>query len=185
MMSNIIHLLLAVTKIFIYYRCQFFEVRIPKLLAKFVDVASSSGGLNRNLHFKGYSACSNVMPVGSSSTVPVIAPETDLVVSPSFAINLNRNCDAVVGETGPLEEVAFTTPSSPAMVPVFGEVGVPDGVEDALHDDDDDVEPATIADDSDDETPWTTPAVCGGAFSSGINQYPPHFFSLDLDAMAP
>ncbi|RYQ95719.1 hypothetical protein Ahy_B08g091065 [Arachis hypogaea] len=126
------------------------------------------------------------MPVGSSSAVSVIAPEPGLVVSLSFAINLNRNCDTVVGETGPLEEVAFTTPSSPAMVPFFGEVEVPDGVEDAFHDnDDDDVEPATIADDSDNETPWTTPVVGRGTFSSGINQNPPHFFALDLDAMAP
>ncbi|RYR38564.1 hypothetical protein Ahy_A09g043616 [Arachis hypogaea] len=42
--------------------------------------------------------CSSTMPVGSSSTVPVIAPEPDLVASPSFAVNLNRSCNALVGE---------------------------------------------------------------------------------------
>ncbi|XP_016178434.1 uncharacterized protein LOC107620842 [Arachis ipaensis] len=143
-------------------------MRTLELLAKLVDVASSSGGSNRNPHSTGHPACISAMPVGSSSAVPVIPHEPDLVASPSFVVNLNCSCDEVVGEAGPLGAVAFVTPGSPAMVSVFGEVGPPDWVEDALprksflitlHDDDDDVEPATIADDSDDETPQTTPAV--------------------------
>ncbi|RYQ85149.1 hypothetical protein Ahy_B10g104650 [Arachis hypogaea] len=135
-------------QVLFHCRRQFPEVRTPELLAKLVDVASSSGGSNRNLHSTGHLANSSAMPVGSSSIVPVIAPEPDLVASPSFAVNLNCSCDALVGEAGPLGEGAFTAPSSPPFVPVFREVGAPDGVEDALHDDDDDddddddVEPA-------------------------------------------
>ncbi|XP_016192843.1 uncharacterized protein LOC107633755 [Arachis ipaensis] len=100
--------------------------------------------------------------------------EPDLVASPSFAVNLNRSCDALVGEAGPLGDGDFAAPSSPPCVPVFGVVGAPDGVEDALQDDDDDddVEPATIADDSEEETPRTTLPVGGRASSSGTNQYP-------------
>ncbi|XP_057720025.1 uncharacterized protein LOC130934476 [Arachis stenosperma] len=107
-------------QVLFHYRRQFPKVRTPKLLAKLVDVVSSSEG---------------------------------------------------VGEAGPLGEVAIAMPHSPTIVSVFGEVGVPDGVEDALHDDDDnDVEPATIADDSDDETPRMTPVVGGGASSSDIEE---------------
>ncbi|RYR72220.1 hypothetical protein Ahy_A02g006426 [Arachis hypogaea] len=139
---------------------------------------------NRNMQSTKHVASSSALPVGSSSTVPVIAPEPDLVVSPSFSVTLNRSCDALVGEAGPLGDGDFAVPNSPPCVPVFEEVGAPKGVEDALQDDDDDddVEPATIAaDDSEEETPRTTPPVAGGAFSS----VPPHFSALDLDAMAP
>ncbi|XP_015939544.1 uncharacterized protein LOC107465078 [Arachis duranensis] len=167
---------------------QFPEVRTSELLAKLVDVASSSGGSNRNMHSIGHVASSSAMHVGLSSVVPVIAPEPDLVASPSFAVNLNRSCDALVGEAGPLGDGDFAAHSSLPCVPVFGEVGALEGVEDALQDDDDyDVEPTTIAaDDSKEETPRTTPPVDRGASSLGTNQYPlPHFLALDLDAMAP
>ncbi|RYQ90226.1 hypothetical protein Ahy_B09g096440 isoform A [Arachis hypogaea] len=121
---------------------------------------------------------SSALPVRSSSAVPVLAPELDLVASPSFAVNLNQSCDALVGEARPLEDGDFTARSSPPCVPVIGEVAAPERVEDALQDDDDDddVESATIAvDDSNEETPRTTPPVGGGVSSS----------ALDLDAMAP
>ncbi|RYR25045.1 hypothetical protein Ahy_B02g058681 [Arachis hypogaea] len=110
---------------------------------------------NQNPQSSGHPGFSSSMPVGASSVAPVIASEAVLVASLSFAFNLNCSGDAGVGETGPLGEVAFATPDSPATVLVFGEVGVPDGVEDALHDDDDDdddVEFATIADDTYQET---------------------------------
>ncbi|RYR18530.1 hypothetical protein Ahy_B03g063159 [Arachis hypogaea] len=61
----------------------------------------------------------------------------------------------------------------------------PAGMVDALLDDvdDDDVEPDLIADDSGDEIAGSNPAGAGGGSSSGTQQYPPHFLSLDLDAM--
>ncbi|XP_057756179.1 uncharacterized protein LOC130975393 [Arachis stenosperma] len=62
---------------------------------------------------------------------------------------------------------------------------VPTGVGDGLLDDpeDDDVEPDMIADDSGDVVGASEPAGAGGGSSSGTQQYPPHFSSLDLDAM--
>ncbi|RYQ97051.1 hypothetical protein Ahy_B08g093036 [Arachis hypogaea] len=124
----------------VLFRCHrhFFEVRTPELLAKLVDVVCSSGGSNRNPQSSGYLACSSSIPVGASSAVLVIVPDVVLVAFLSFAANLNRSGDARIGETGSLGEVAIVTPDTPIMVPVFGEGGVPDGIEDALHDDDDD-----------------------------------------------
>nr|XP_029153478.1 uncharacterized protein LOC114927594 [Arachis hypogaea] len=81
----------------------FSEVRTPELLVKLVDVLRA-----------------------------VIAPKPDFVASLSFIVNLNRSGDVVVGKAGPLGEVAFATPDSPVMVPIFREVGVLDRVEDAL-----------------------------------------------------
>ncbi|XP_015940979.1 uncharacterized protein LOC107466518 [Arachis duranensis] len=59
------------------------------------------------------------------------------------------------------------------------------GLGDALLDDqdDDDVEPDIIADDSGDDIGPSEPAGVGGGSSFGTQQYPPHFSSLDLDAM--
>ncbi|XP_020983956.1 uncharacterized protein LOC110274227 [Arachis duranensis] len=171
-------------QVLFHCRRRFPKVRTPELLAKLVDVVSSSGDSNRNPYSAEHPTYTSSMHVGSSSVVPVIAPEADLVASPSFVVNLNHSDDPGVGEAGLFGEVAIMTTDSLAMVPVFIVVGVPDGVEDAVHDDDDDVEPATIADDSDDETPWTTPPEDGGASSSGTNQYSPHFSALDLDAIA-
>ncbi|XP_016165415.1 uncharacterized protein LOC107608035 [Arachis ipaensis] len=117
------------------------------------------------------SSCSSSIPVRASSAVPVITPEAGLVASPSFAFNLNRGGDPGFGEIGLLGEEAFATLGPAATVPLVGVIGVPDGVEDALHDDDDDVESATIADDSDDDTPRPTSAVGGGASSSVGQQF--------------
>ncbi|XP_015970801.1 uncharacterized protein LOC107494262 [Arachis duranensis] len=61
----------------------------------------------------------------------------------------------------------------------------PAGVGDGLFDDpdDDDVEPDFIADESGDDVGTTVPTRAIGGSSSGTQQYPPHFSSLDLDAM--
>ncbi|RYR43676.1 hypothetical protein Ahy_A08g040072 isoform A [Arachis hypogaea] len=137
-------------------RPQIFEVRTPELLAKLVDVVCSSGGSNRNPQSSGYPACSSSIPIGASSAVLMIVPEAVLVTFLSFTANLNRSGDARIDETRSLEEVAIVMLDTPIMVPIFGEGGVPDGIEDALHDDDDDVEPTTIAYDSDDHIARTT-----------------------------
>ena len=50
-------------------------------------------------------------------------------------------------------------------------------------DDVDDVEPYIISDDSSDDIAASNPAGAGTTSSSGTHQYPPHFSSLDLDAM--
>ncbi|XP_016207225.1 uncharacterized protein LOC107647682 [Arachis ipaensis] len=61
----------------------------------------------------------------------------------------------------------------------------PADVGDGLFDDpdDNDVEPDLIADDSGDDLGASDPRGAAGGSSSGTQQYPPHFSSLDLDAM--
>ncbi|XP_057722602.1 uncharacterized protein LOC130936534 [Arachis stenosperma] len=140
-------------------RRQFPEVRTPKLLAKFVDVVSSSGGSNRNLQALATVACYSSRPVSASSSVPVIVPQEMVVASLSFAADLNSSGDR--------------------------EGGTPDGIDDVLPDDDDadDVEPDIIADDSGDDKAANNPTRVGGASSSGTQQYHLYFLYLDLDVM--
>ncbi|XP_057758613.1 uncharacterized protein LOC130979242 [Arachis stenosperma] len=104
-------------------------------------------------------ACSNSRPIGTSSSLPVIQPKVALVASSSFAVDLNRTRDGEVGNTGPFGDVAIG--------------GAPDGVEDAFYDeDDDDMDPTTIADDSNDELARSTSVGSDGAASSETPQYP-------------
>ncbi|RYR09768.1 hypothetical protein Ahy_B05g078172 isoform B [Arachis hypogaea] len=142
-------------QVLFHCRRQFPKVRTPELLAKLVDVVSSSGGSNWNTHTIGTVADSSSRPVGTSSSVPVNEHANEPVASPSFAVDLNYSC------------------------------GAPAGVGDALldDDDDDDVKPDLIADDSGNEIAVSNPVGAGGDSSSGTQQYRPHFSSLDLDAM--
>ncbi|XP_016173325.1 uncharacterized protein LOC107615811 [Arachis ipaensis] len=152
-------------------RRQFLEVRTPELLAKLVDVVSSSGGSNRNTTDVATVAGSSSRAAVASTSIPVYEPAVQLVASLSFAVDLN---DGVGDEVGSFDIM----PNALHGVPP---VGVGDGV---LGDaDDDDVEPDTIEDDSGDEVGASGPALAGGGSSSGTQQYPPHFSSLDLDAM--
>ncbi|XP_016195725.1 uncharacterized protein LOC107636747 [Arachis ipaensis] len=151
----------------------FSEVRTPELLAKLVDVFSSSGGSNQNTQTLATTTCSSSRPVGGSSSVPVIAPQKMVVASPSFAVDLNRSGDREVGIID--------------RTPVSLQRWTPDSIDDILPDDDDvdDVEPDIIADDSGDDIAASNSARAGRASSSGTQQYPPHFLSLDLDVMKP
>ncbi|RYR53595.1 hypothetical protein Ahy_A06g028781 [Arachis hypogaea] len=71
------------------------------------------------------------------------------------------------------------------MVPTSLQCAAPAGLGDALLDDidDDDVEPDIIADDSSDEMAASNPAGTKGGYSSGTQQYPLHFSSLDLNCV--
>ncbi|XP_020989749.2 uncharacterized protein LOC107471055 [Arachis duranensis] len=142
-------------QVMFHCRRQFPEVRTPELLAKLVDVVSSSGGSNRNTTTLATVAGSSSRPAVASSSVPAYEPPVQPVASPSFAVDLNGSCAA------------------------------PAGVGDEFLDDpeDDDVESDMIADDSGDDVGASEPAGAGGGSSSGTQQYPPYFFSLDLDAM--
>ncbi|RYR29273.1 hypothetical protein Ahy_B01g053640 [Arachis hypogaea] len=150
---------------------QFPEVRTPELLAKLVDVVSSSGGSNRNTPTLAKVAGSSSRPAGASSSVPVYEPPIQPVASPSFAVDLNGSVGVEVGIGD--------------FVPTSLQCALPAGVRDGLLDDpkDDDVEPDMIADDSGDDVGASEPAGVGGGSSSGTQQYPPHFSSLDLDAI--
>ncbi|RYR76956.1 hypothetical protein Ahy_A01g001452 [Arachis hypogaea] len=70
-------------------RRQFPEVRTPELLARLVDVVSSSGGSNRNTNTIANAAGSSSRPAVASSSVPVYEPVVQHVASPSFAVDLN------------------------------------------------------------------------------------------------
>ncbi|XP_016185232.1 uncharacterized protein LOC107626856 [Arachis ipaensis] len=158
-------------EVLFHCRRQFPEVRTPELLAKLVDVVSSSGGSNQNSQPVPTAACSTSRPSGASSSMHAIAPEAMLVASPSFAADLNRSGDGEVGivDTKPLSLHGFAS----------------DGVDDVLRDDDedDDVELDMIADESGEDIVGSNPVGGAGGSSSGTQQYPPHFSTLDLDAM--
>ncbi|XP_015945936.1 uncharacterized protein LOC107471011 [Arachis duranensis] len=147
-------------KVLFHCRWQFPEVRIPELLAKLVDGVSSSGGSNRNIQTLATAACSSSRPVVASSSVPVIAPVEMVVASRSFAIDLNRSG---------VEEVGIID-----RAPISLQRGVPNGIDDALPDDDDadDVEPDIIVDDSGDDIASSNPARDSGVSSLGTQQYP-------------
>ncbi|RYQ85127.1 hypothetical protein Ahy_B10g104634 isoform C [Arachis hypogaea] len=151
------------SQVLFHYHRQFSEVRTLELLAKLVDVVCSLGGLNRNPQPLAMASCSSSILVGVSASVPVIAPEVVLVASPSFAADLNRNCDGKIG--------------TPDVVPIFEQDGALDGVKDVLLEDydDDDVESATIADDRDDDIARSNPVGGRGTASSGTQQYPRAF----------
>ncbi|RYR67537.1 hypothetical protein Ahy_A03g013938 isoform I [Arachis hypogaea] len=150
---------------------RFPEVKTPELLAKLVDVVSSSGGSNRNANTIAAVAGSSSRPAVASSSAPVYEPPMQPVASPSFAIDLSGN----VGD-----EVRYGE-----HIPTEVHCPTPAGFGDGLFDDpdDDDVEPDMIADESGDDVGTTVPRRATGGSSSGTQQYPPHFSSLDLDAM--
>ncbi|XP_016192957.1 uncharacterized protein LOC107633876 [Arachis ipaensis] len=134
-------------------RRQFPEVRTPELLAKLVDVVSSSGGSNRNANTIATVAGSSSRPVVASSSIPV-------------------------GNVG--DEVGYGE-----HLPTDVRCPTPAGVGEGLFDDadDDDLEPDLIADESGDDVGASDPIRATGGTSSGTQQYPPHFSSLDLEAM--
>ncbi|RYR35786.1 hypothetical protein Ahy_A10g050894 isoform C [Arachis hypogaea] len=160
-----------VKKFFYRIPVTFPEVRTPELLARLVDVVSSSGGSNRNTNTIANPAGSSSRPAVASSSVPVYEPVVQPVASPSFAVDLNSTEGDEVVERENLPN---------ALVGV-APVGVGDGF--LVDEKEDDVEPDMIDDDSADDIGATGPALEVGGSSSGTQQYPPHFFSLDLDAM--
>ncbi|RYQ92517.1 hypothetical protein Ahy_B09g098742 isoform A [Arachis hypogaea] len=132
---------------------------------------SESGGSNRNTTTVATTAGSSSRPAVASSSVLVYEPAVQPVASPSFDVDLN---DSVGDEVGSFDIL----PNALQGVPP---VGVGDGL---LGDaEEDDVEADMIEDDSGDDIGATEPALVVGGSSSGTQQYPPHFSSLDLDAM--
>ncbi|XP_057755110.1 uncharacterized protein LOC130974309 [Arachis stenosperma] len=158
-------------QVMFHCRRQFLEVRTPELLAKLVDVVSSSGSSNRNTTTLATVAGSSSRPAVASSSVPAYEPPIQLVASPSFAVDLNGSVGDEVG-TGEFSRTSLQCAAS---------AGVVDGLLDDPEDDD--VELDMIADDSGDDVGADEPAGTGGGSSSSTQQYPPYFSSLDLDAM--
>ncbi|RYQ99392.1 hypothetical protein Ahy_B07g087340 isoform C [Arachis hypogaea] len=129
------------------------------------------GGSNRNANTIATMAGSSSRPAVASSSVPVYEPAIQSAASPSFAVDLSGNVGEEVGYGEHL----------PAEVQCPPPAGVGEGLCDDP--DDDDVEPDMIADDSGDDVGASDPIRVTGGSSSGTQQYPPHFSSLDLHAM--
>ncbi|XP_015952914.1 uncharacterized protein LOC107477417 [Arachis duranensis] len=129
------------------------------------------GGSNRNTTTLATVAGSSSRPAVASSSVPAYEPPIQPVAFPSFAVDLNGSLGDEVG-TGEFSRTSL-------------QCAAPAGIGDGLLEDpeDDDVELGMITDDSGDDVGASEPAGAGGGSSSGTQQYPPHFFSLDLDAM--
>ncbi|XP_015971202.1 uncharacterized protein LOC107494676 [Arachis duranensis] len=137
-------------------RQQFPEVRTPELLAKLVNVVSSSGGSNRNTTTLATPAGSSSRPAVASSSVPVYQPVVHVVASSSFAVDLNGSVGDDVGSRENLpDDLLDVAP-----------LGVGDGV---LGDaDEDDVEPDMIDDDSGDDIRVSEPALAEGVSGHSV-----------------
>ncbi|RYR31772.1 hypothetical protein Ahy_B01g056673 [Arachis hypogaea] len=136
-------------------RRHFSEVKTPELLAKLVDVVSSSGGSNRNANIIATVAGSSSRPAVASSSIPVYEPAVQPAASPSFAVDLSGNVGDEVGYGEHLPtDVRCPTPA-----------GVGEGLFDDA--DDDDVEPDLIADESGDDVGAGDPIRATGGSSSG------------------
>ncbi|RYR58838.1 hypothetical protein Ahy_A05g024704 isoform D [Arachis hypogaea] len=149
----------------------FYRIQITVLQNTVKYDCFTISGSNRNTTNLATLAGSSSRPAVASSSVPVYPPVVQPVASPSFAADLNGG---VGDEVGARENM-------PNALLGVAPVGVGDGfLGDA---EEDDVEPDMIDDDSGDDIGRSEPAlaVCGS--SSGTQQYPPHFSSLDLDAM--
>ncbi|XP_052114402.1 uncharacterized protein LOC127745580 [Arachis duranensis] len=154
------------------------EVRIHELFVK-LEVGVDSSGASAPAH-------SSTAAGGASSSMPTVRPSVPLVAFPSFAADLDQT--EVVGSV-PLEnagvfEQAYEVGTGGGLLPDMQGFGEPDRVENAMCDDDSDQEPVDIIGDSNDDT-GANPHAQHGPSSSGTQQYPPHFSTLNLEALGP
>ncbi|MED6163979.1 hypothetical protein PIB30_085194, partial [Stylosanthes scabra] len=134
-------------EVIFHCRRDFLEVRTIELYVKLEDVVASSGGSNPNPtsnQIGGSSSSALVAPV-----VPVIPP---CVASSSFAPGLHNEdgdrCD--LGDNRTFGELVTVVANSPHNVPMGAQISDPEGIEEALGDDEDDKEPEFVFGDSDD-----------------------------------
>ncbi|MED6137255.1 hypothetical protein PIB30_063413 [Stylosanthes scabra] len=162
---------------------------MTELHAKLEDVVANSDGSNSiptSGQIGGFLSSAPVAPV-----VPVIPP---CVASPSFAADLHHEdddddddddddeCD--LGNNCTFGELVTVLANSSRNVPRRGQISNPEGVKEALCEDEEDEEPEFIGGDSDDDH-LSIPPERGGPSSSESHQYPTHFSTLDLEAMTP
>ncbi|XP_015959641.1 uncharacterized protein LOC107483535 [Arachis duranensis] len=138
----------------------FSEVKIQELYAK-LEVGVDSSGFD----------------AAAGASVPQVA-------SPSFAADLDQT--EAVGSV-PLEnpgvwQQAFEADAGGGMIHDVQGFGEPDRVENAMRDDNSDQEPADIIGDSDDDI-GANPHTQNVPSSSSTQQYPPHFSTLNLEAL--
>ncbi|XP_057740335.1 uncharacterized protein LOC130957498 [Arachis stenosperma] len=163
-------------RVLFYCVRSFPEIKIHELFAK-LEVGVDSSGASAPV------PCPAVAG-GASSSMPAVRPYLPPVQSPSFAADLDRT--EVVGSV-PLENAAVIEPlhvvgTGGGLVPYIEDFGGPDQVENAMCDDESDQEPVDIDGDSDDDT-GGDPHAQHRPSSSGSHQYPPHFSTLNLEAL--
>ncbi|XP_057763526.1 uncharacterized protein LOC130983402 [Arachis stenosperma] len=140
-------------RVIFHSQARFSDLGALELFARMVDVEGSNRGSAPNLP-------TGVIE-GTSTAVPTGQPVTPLVLSPSFAADLPIPGDDL-GDGHSFFQLVVAIGSAPVV---------------------DDLEPPIIGDESDGEEDT---AVVGGAQthgSSGTQQYPRHFTTLDLEAM--
>ncbi|XP_015967026.1 uncharacterized protein LOC107490731 [Arachis duranensis] len=173
-----IFVLAAEEDIRVLFHCvrSFPEVRIHELYAK-LEIAIDSSGALAPVHSSNAAG-------DASCSVPAIRPSVPQVASPSFAANLVRTeavCSIPFPNQGGRQQ-AFDGESGRAIVDEGQGFWEPDRVENAMRDDDSDQEPVNIFGDIDDDT-GANPHAQQAPSSSGTQQYPPHFSTLNLEAL--
>ncbi|XP_057740487.1 uncharacterized protein LOC130957654 [Arachis stenosperma] len=124
----------------------FSEVRIHELFTK-LEVGVDSSGASALVH-------SSTAAGGVSSLMPAVRSSVPQVASPSFTIDLDR-MEVVVSiplENPKVWQQAFEVGTGGGMIHDVQGFGEPDGVENAIRDDDSDQEPVDIIGDIDDDT---------------------------------
>ncbi|XP_015942797.1 uncharacterized protein LOC107468072 [Arachis duranensis] len=154
----------------------FSEVRIHELYAK-LEVGVDSSGASAPVH-------SSTAVGGASSSMPAAGPSVPQVASPFFAADLDRTeaVGSVPLENSGVWQHAFEADTGGGMIHDVQGFGEPDRVKNAMRDDDSDQEPVDIIGDSDDDT-GANPHAQHGPSSFGTQQYPPHFSTLNLEAL--
>ncbi|RYR29219.1 hypothetical protein Ahy_B01g053566 isoform E [Arachis hypogaea] len=166
-------------RVIFHSHARFPDLGAMELFAKMADVEGSSGGSAPNPPTIGVD--------GASSAIPIRHDVTAHVSSPSFAADLavhaeDRDC---MGDVRTFGELAAAIREGPVLdgATTFMEVRDGDPAAEAIGDDDSDSEPPVIGDESDDEDDTRPVAPSQGQTSSQTQQYPPHFSTLDLEAM--
>ncbi|XP_016163984.1 uncharacterized protein LOC107606433 [Arachis ipaensis] len=163
-------------RVLFYCVRSFPEIRIHELFTK-LEVGVDSSGASAPVPCPAAAG-------GASSSMPAVKPYVPPVQSPSFAADLDRT--EVVGSI-PLENAAIIEPphvvgTGGGLVPYIEDFGGPDQVENAMRDEESDQEPVDIDGDSDDDRRGDPHAQHRPA-SSGSHHYPPHFSTLNLEAL--
>ncbi|XP_057744644.1 uncharacterized protein LOC130962450 [Arachis stenosperma] len=163
-------------RVLFYCVRSFPEIRIHELFAK-LEVGVDSSGASAPVPCVASGG-------GASTSMPPVRPHLPPVQSPSFAADLQQT--EVVGSV-PLEHAAVIEPpnvvgTGGGLVPYLEDFGGPDQVENAMRDDESEEEPVDIDGDSDENT-GGDPDAQHRPSSSASHQYPPHFSTLNLEAL--
>ncbi|MED6121047.1 hypothetical protein PIB30_026388 [Stylosanthes scabra] len=153
-------------EVIFHCRRDFLKVGKTELYAKLADVVASSGRSNPNPTSDHIGGSSSSAPV--AQVVQVIPP---CIASPSFMADLHHEdddeCD--LGDNRTFGELVAAVTNSSHNVRTRVQISEPEGIEDALGDDEDEEETKFIVGDSDDDHP-SIPAEHGRPSNSESHQ---------------